>query len=66
MEEIRENRAEMDIEQAVDKAIDEMPEDYEIRLFLIGHRAEVKDLRITEYNKAETMRMIREEGREEG
>ncbi|NBH34330.1 hypothetical protein D3Z58_12340 [Clostridiaceae bacterium] len=28
--------------------------------------AEVKDLCITEYNEAETMQMIREEGREEG
>jgi hypothetical protein len=38
----------------------------EIREFLIGHRAEVKDLCITKYNEAETMQMIREEGREEG
>ncbi len=56
----------MEIEDAVDKAIRDMPEDFEIQEFLIGHRAEVKDLCITEYNEAETMQMIREEGREEG
>ena len=67
VEQIRENRgAEMDIEKAVDKAIDDIPEEYEIRMFLIGHRAEVRDMCITEYNEAETMRMIREESREEG
>lgn len=64
---IRENRkAKMDIEKVVDKAIDDMPKDYEIRTFLIGNRAEVKDMCITEYNEAETMQMIREESREEG
>lgn len=63
---IRENRRTMEIEQAVDKAIQDIPEKFEIREFLIGHRAEVKDLCITEYNEAETMQMIREEGREEG
>ena len=54
------------IGQAVDIAVQDVLEDFEIREFLIGHRAEVKDLCITEYNEAETMQMIREEGREEG
>lgn len=56
----------MEIEQAAGRAIQDMPEEFEIREFLVGHRAEVKDLCITEYNEAETMQMIREEGREEG
>ncbi len=43
-----------------------MPEDFEIREFLIGHKAEVKDMCITEYNEAGTLQMIREESREEG
>jgi len=30
-----------------------MPVDYTIRMFLIGNRAEVKDMCITEYNEAE-------------
>ena len=63
---IRTNQEAMGIEEAVDRAMEEMPEDFAIRQFLIGHRAEVKDLCITEYNEAETLRMIREEGREEG
>ena len=63
---IRKNRTGMEIENAVDRAIEETPEDFIIRQFLIGHRAEVKDVCITEYNEAETMKMIREEGREEG
>ena len=45
-----------------DWAIQNMPKDFEIQEFLIGHRAEVKDLCITEYNEAEAMQMIREEG----
>ena len=63
---IRENQRTMGIEDAVDKAIQDMPENFEIQEFLIGHRAEVKDMCITEYNEAETMQMIREEGREQG
>lgn len=66
VERIRKNRKKMDIEAAVDKAIDEMPGEFVIRQFLIGNRAEVKDMCITEYNEAETLQMIREEGREEG
>ena len=64
--EIRQNRKKSDIEAAVDKAIDDMPGDYLIRDFLIGHRAEVKDMCITEYNEAETMQMLKEEAHEEG
>ena len=63
VERIRKNRkAGMEIGEAVDKAIDDMPVDYLIRMFLIGNRAEVKDMCITEYNEAETMKMFREEG----
>ena len=67
VERIRKNRkAGMEIGEAVDKAIDDMPVDYLIRMFLIGNRAEVKDMCITEYNELQTMQMFREEGREEG
>ena len=67
VEKIRENRRNgLGIEDAVDGAMNEMPADYEIRKFLMGNRAEVKDLCITEYNEAETMKRFREEGREEG
>ena len=66
VEEIRNNSKHMDIETAVDQAIETMPEDYLIKSILIGNKAEVKDMCITEYNEAETMQMFREEGREEG
>lgn len=66
VEEIRRNKKGMGIEEAVDKAIDDMPVEFEIRKCLIGNRAEVKDMCITEYNEAETMQMFKEEGREEG
>ncbi len=67
MDQIRENRkAGLEIGEAVDKAIDDMPMEYAIRKFLIGNRAEVKRMCITEYNEAETMKMFREEGQEEG
>lgn len=67
IEEIRKNQAgKMDIETAVDKAIDDMPDAYVIKTILIANRAEVKQMCITEYDEAETMRMFREEAREEG
>ena len=43
------------IKGAIDEAINSMPVDFEIRQFLMGHRAEVKDMCITEYNEAETL-----------
>ena len=67
IEEIRKNQAgKMDIETAVDKAIDDMPDTYVIKTILIANRAEVKQMCITEYDEAETMRMFREEARLEG
>lgn len=56
----------MEIEEAVDQVINEFPENFEIRTFLIGHRAEVKSMCITEYNEVETLQMIKEESLEEG
>ncbi len=56
----------MNIEDAVDQAIDEMPDSYLIRKYLLENRAEVKNMCITEYNEAETMQMFIEEGRKEG
>ncbi|MBO4375369.1 MAG: hypothetical protein J5829_09715 [Lachnospiraceae bacterium] len=55
----------MSIETAIDKALDEMPEEFVIKQFLMANRAEVKDMCLTEYNEAEVMEMFKEEGREE-
>lgn len=43
-----------------------MPENYVIKTYLTGNRAEVKNMCITEYNEAETMQMFKEEGQREG
>lgn len=51
----------MEIADAVDKAIEDMPDDFEIKLHLLAHRAEVKNMCVTEYNETETMQMLKEE-----
>lgn len=56
----------LDIETAVDKALDDMSGEFEIKPFLIANKAEVKQMCLTEYNETETMEMFREEGRAEG
>lgn len=58
----------MDIEAAVDCALDAMSEDFALKKLLIANKAEVKQMCITEYDEAETMEqfsrddMLREEG----
>ena len=64
--EIRRYNKTMGIEEAVDHALENMPEDSMLKKFLIANKAEVKQMCITEYNEAETMEQFREEGREEG
>jgi hypothetical protein len=54
------------IEDAVDKAVDELPEKSVIKNFLLKNKAEVKRMCVTEYDEAWTMNMFKEEGREEG
>ena len=56
----------VEIGTAIDMAIDEMPEDFIIKKFILSNRAEVKDMCLTEYNETETMEMLRQEGRQEG
>lgn len=63
---IRSYRLHMDIADAVDAALDDMPESFLIRPSLFANRAEVKNMCITEYNETETMQLFREEGRREG
>jgi len=63
---IRENRKQMNIEESIDKALNDMPKDFEIRPFLMANRVGVKKMLLTEYNEAETMALFKEEGREEG
>ena len=56
----------MEIEKAVDEALDNMPDDYTIKDQLVAHRAEVVDMWITEYNEEEVMEMFRQEYLQEG
>lgn len=68
---VRENLKKEGIEaigigEAIEKAIEEMPEEFEIKPYITANRAEVKDMCLTEYNEAETMEMLRQEGLEEG
>ena len=44
-----------EVSHAIDHAIDDMPEDFEIKQYITANRVEVKDMCLTEYNEAETM-----------
>ncbi|MCR5654660.1 MAG: hypothetical protein K6G07_03345 [Lachnospiraceae bacterium] len=55
-----------DMEAAVDAAIDEMPEEYLIKPFLIANKAEVKGMCLTEYDEERVMRQFQRDAFEEG
>lgn len=55
----------MDLDAAVDAALDEMPDEYVIKTFLLENRAEVKSMFLTEYNEEKVMEKERQEGRQE-
>jgi flagellar biosynthesis/type III secretory pathway protein FliH len=54
------------IEAAVEKAVDECIMEGILADFLIGHKAEVMDVCLTEYDEAATQKAFKEEGYEEG
>ena len=56
----------MDVEEAVDNAVTYCIDHNILHDFLIKHRAEVRDVCITEYNEQVFINGIKEEGREEG
>lgn len=56
----------MDLDVAVDRTIDEMPGDFLIRNFLVGNRAEVKLMFLTEYNEEKMLEMEGKEKFDEG
>ena len=64
---IRQNKQTCEtIEAAIDKALEELPEDSLLHDFLLGNKAEVKNMCITEYNEEETMEMFKQEFKEDG
>ena len=74
IEAIRDGSGTMGIEEAVDKALEDMPDDFQIKEFLVRNREEVRMSVLTEYDEEATMKMLAEEfkedwlekGREEG
>ena len=54
------------LDAAIDKTIDNIPNDFIIKPYLMAHRAEVKGMLLTEYNEAEAMELFKEEGRQQG
>ncbi|MBR5422253.1 MAG: hypothetical protein IK115_14015 [Lachnospiraceae bacterium] len=63
---IRTNAKTMNVEEAVLKAIGDMPEDFLIRDFVLENKEEVQMSILTEYDHEAEMRLIAEEEREEG
>lgn len=56
----------MDLDAAVDAALDEMPEAFVLRPFLLENRAEVKSMFLTEYDQEKVMEKARQEAHREG
>ena len=67
---VREYSKNTEIEQAVGKAIVEMPEDFEIRAFLKSNQAEVSNMLTAEYHEINALDLVaranKKKGREEG
>jgi len=55
-----------DLEAAVYTAIDQMPDDYMIKPFLLDNRSEVMKMVLTEYDQEKTIEKAIDEGRREG
>ena len=55
-----------DIDSAVVKAVDNLPEDSPIKEYLLANIAEVKEMCITEYDEEAERKFLKNEGREEG
>ncbi len=67
VERVRSHQQTMEmLEEAVDATLEELPDDWLIKPFLVANKAEVKRMCITEYDEARTFAEQREEGRAEG
>ncbi len=65
VEQIRVNTRSMETNEAIGKALADMPDTFSIKEYLLENRSEVEMMCLTEYDEAETMNMFKEEGREE-
>ena len=61
----RETREQL-LTESVDQGLGKLPENTMIRPFLLEHRAEVKDMLLTEYNEAEAMKLFFLDGERKG
>ena len=67
VETVRQRQSEKkNLEAAIDAAIDEMPRDFVIRNYIIGHRAEVKKMFISEWTEQEMLQRDRNEAHNKG
>lgn len=66
IQEIREKRKTLEIEDAVNKALADMPDDFVIKGFLEAHKTEVSGMLLTEYNEAEAMELFERDGIKKG
>ena len=66
IESIRRLKRTQPLEAAIDQTIDTLPDASIIKPYLSAHKAEVKNMLLTEYNETETMELFKEEGRAEG
>ena len=55
-----------DLEAAVDAALDEMPDEFVIKRFLLLNRAEVKGMFLTEYNQDKVLEQERRDSIKQG
>ena len=63
VDKVRSYQQEMEtLEEAVDAALEELPDDSLIKPFLVANKAEVKRMCITEYDEARTFAEQREDG----
>lgn len=63
VENIRQNNKKLkNIEKAVDKTLDEMPDDFVIKKFLLMNKAEVKGMFLTEYDEKKILAQERQDG----
>ena len=64
--EIRKNRKYMDIKQAIDSVIDNLPDDFVTKSFLEIHKAEVGTMLLTEYNEIQREELLLNKGMKKG
>ena len=63
---LKEERGDYVLEEAIDRAIEDLPKDFKILEFILANRMEVKDMCLFEYDEKKAMEAEREEGRAEG